>query len=178
MDELTRYKPEIAVRKPSCEDQSSSFEVLANNSKQRSSKLENGLFSRNLESDLKMDNDSDGSDDEDSWVDEIEECRLEKLGSQGKNTISQKDLLKLAPRFSKNIVISSKPQSKKPQCEKKRKREHKYRYYNIYKNLMRDIKAYFKEKLNAMIEKQQCEIRSQQRVKKNFYLSKVMLPIQ
>mmetsp|Transcript_24831 Transcript_24831/g.38641 ORF Transcript_24831/g.38641 Transcript_24831/m.38641 type:complete len:89 (-) Transcript_24831:152-418(-) len=48
----------------------------------------------------------DEEDEEDKWMQNmLEEHRLEKLGQNCKTTISQRDLLKLAPRFSRNIVI-------------------------------------------------------------------------
>ena len=80
-----------------------------------------------------------------------EEIRIEKLGKSCLTSKDRKYLRDKGIRFSKNIVI---------QCHQKRKSQLRksvngaeskfvYRYHNIYKNLIRDIKIHFREKFDT-----------------------------
>jgi len=60
------------------------------------------------------------------------------------------DLSKMTRKFSHNLVINTKATSKLSESASKRN-YHRYRYYNVYKNLLRDLKIHYKSRYNVLV---------------------------
>jgi hypothetical protein len=95
-----------------------------------------------------------------------DESRLEKLGSKCQTTLSHANLVKIAQYFSKNLEISC------AEVAKGSKSNHKYRYYNVYKNLLRDMKIYFKQRFVDLVKQTQKELEEKLNIRFAYSLNK------
>ena len=82
----------------------------------------------------------------------------------------------MTKKFSHNLVINTKAASKEPSADMN-KNYHKYRYYNIYKNLLRDMKIYYKRTYNDRVSSFEAEAEAGAGVKCTYTLNKIMFPL-